>query len=87
MRPRDWLRRAPAGGDIVEHIEHRLKQAGRTQPAFLADALALLDEATSGRLRDIDRIATASLKRAARRKMSQVDRDLVVEVTAADAAP
>ena len=73
--------------DTVEYVEHRMKQAGATRPAFLADALTMLHEATGGRLRDIDRVATAALKSAARRKMSQVDRDLIVEVTKADAAP
>lgn len=47
----------------------------------------MLHEVTCGRLRDIDRVATAALKSAARRKMAQVDRDLVVEVTKADVAP
>ena len=39
--------------------------------------LALLHEASGGRLRDIDRIATDALKRAARRKLKRVDRKLI----------
>jgi len=77
----------PVPADTVEYIEYRMKLAGAPQPAFLADALTMLHEATHGRLRDIDRVATAALKSAARRKMTQVDRDLIVEVTKADAAP
>jgi type II secretory pathway predicted ATPase ExeA len=73
--------------DTVEYVEHRMKRAGAARPAFLADALTMLHEATSGRLRDIDRVATAALKSAARRKMAQVDRDLILEVTKADASP
>lgn len=73
--------------DTVEYVEHRTKKAGANRPAFLADALTMLHEATSGRLRDIDRVATAALKTAARRKMPQVDRDILVEVTKADRAP
>ena len=73
--------------DTVEYVEHRTKQAGAQRPAFLADALTMLHEATSGRLRDIDRVATAALKSAARLKMATVDRDLVVEVAKRSPAP
>lgn len=73
--------------DTVEYVEHRTKQAGATRPPFLADALTMLHESTGGRLRDVDRVATAALKSAARRKMSQVDRDLIVQVAKSDAAP
>ena len=73
--------------DTAEYIEYRMKRAGATRPAFLADALTMLHEVTGGRLRDIDRLATAALKSAARRKMSQVDRNLVTAVTKADSAP
>ncbi len=41
------------------------------------DAIAMLHEASGGRLRDLDRIATETLKRAARRKLKKVDRQLV----------
>ena len=68
--------------DTAEYIERRLHQAGRTSPnnPFDSDALALLHEAADGRLRDIDRIATHALKRAARRKLKRIDRALLAAV-------
>jgi general secretion pathway protein A len=63
--------------DTVEYVEHRMKQAGASQPAYLADALTMLHEATGGRLRDIDRVATAALKSAARKKLKRVDRKVL----------
>lgn len=63
--------------DTAEYIAHRLGLAGCDKELFDSDALALLHEASDGRLRDIDRIATDALKRAARRKHKRVDRALV----------
>jgi len=64
-------------GDTAEYIEHRLKQVGCSKNPFGSDAIALLHEASGGRLRDIDRLATDALKRAARRKLRRIDRHLV----------
>ena len=50
------------------------------EDSFDSDALAILHEISGGRLRDIDRIATDSLKRAARRKLRKVDRKLIESV-------
>jgi hypothetical protein len=47
---------------------------------FASDAVALLDEATAGALRDLDRIAAACLLAAARKKRKAVDRDVVSRV-------
>ena len=44
----------------------------------------MLHEASSGRLRDIDRIATDALKRAARRKLKKIDRQLIELAVAAE---
>ncbi len=63
--------------DTNEYVAHRLKQAGCTRNVFDSEALALLHDATDGRLRDIDRVATHALKSAARRKLKSVDRHLV----------
>ncbi|MFK7990444.1 MAG: ExeA family protein [Sandaracinaceae bacterium] len=63
--------------DTFEYVEHRLRLAGSTKDPFDGDALALLHEASSGRLRDIDRIATDALKRASRKKLKRVDRKLI----------
>lgn len=63
--------------DTVEYICHRLEQAGAVPTIFASDALTMIHEATSGRLRDVDRLATLALKSAARRKLKAVDRDVV----------
>lgn len=63
--------------DTAEYLAHRLALVGCDKVLFDSDAVALLHEASDGRLRDIDRIATDALKRAARRKHKRVDRALV----------
>ncbi|MAQ14983.1 MAG: general secretion pathway protein GspA [Sandaracinus sp.] len=63
--------------DTAEYVAHRLSLVGLDRDPFDSDALALLHEASGGRLRDIDRIATDALKRAARRKLKRVDRTLI----------
>jgi len=74
-------------GDTAEYIGFRLKRAGCEREAFSSDAIALLHEETHGRLRDIDRIATDALKLGARRKLRNIDRDLVVRAFGEQAAP
>ena len=59
--------------DSAEYVAFRMESAGGTQDAFTSDALTLLHEATGGRLRDIDRVCTEALKRAARRGVKRVD--------------
>lgn len=63
--------------DSAEYLAYRLSLVGCNNELFDSDALALLHEASEGRLRDIDRIATDALKRAARRKIKRIDRALV----------
>lgn len=63
--------------DTAEYLAHRLGLVGCDKVLFDSDAVALLHEASDGRLRDIDRIATDALKRAARRKHKRVDRALI----------
>lgn len=70
--------------DTAEYVAHRMKQAGCERAVFSADALTLLHESSSGRLRDIDRIATDALKRAARRKARKVDHQILELVLAGD---
>ncbi len=65
--------------DTNEYVQHRLARAGCTRDVFDSDALALLHEATDGRLRDIDRVATHAITAAARRKLKRVDRHLIAE--------
>lgn len=66
--------------DTVEYVQYRLKRAGGDVDLFSSDALAMLHEASDGHLRNIDRLATAALKAAARRKLKRVDRELVQHV-------
>ncbi len=73
--------------DTVEYVQHRLTHAGNQKSVFSSDAFAMIHEATQGRLRDIDRVATLALKRAARRKLKIVDRELIAHVIEADARP
>ena len=73
--------------DTTEYIEHRLTEAGTQKAIFSSDALTLIHEATQGRLRDIDRIATLALQRAARRKLKLVDRELLGHILDIDARP
>ncbi|MCP5045186.1 MAG: AAA family ATPase [bacterium] len=69
--------------DTVEYVRHRLDKAGvKKKEIFTSDALAMLHEATAGHLRDLDRVATAALKRGARRKLRTIDRGVIQDVLA-----
>ncbi len=70
--------------DTNEYVEHRISHAGQKRPLFSSDALSMLHEGTSGRLRDIDRVGTLALKAAARRKLKTVDRDIVMALLESD---
>jgi type II secretory pathway predicted ATPase ExeA len=74
---------APA--DTAEYLRLRLTRAGCDRELFASDAIAMLHEAASGALRDIDRVATAALREAARRKKKLVERDLLARVLDLDA--
>jgi type II secretory pathway predicted ATPase ExeA len=72
---------APASvTDTAEYIRYRLAAAGSDRALFPDDALAALHELSQGALREIDRLAGAALRDAARRKKKLVDRDTVVRV-------
>jgi type II secretory pathway predicted ATPase ExeA len=66
--------------DTAEYLRFRLSAAGGDRDLFPDDAIALLHELSQGALRDIDRLATASMREAARRKKKLVDRALVKRV-------
>ncbi len=74
---------APA--DTAEYLRLRLTRAGCEKELFASDAIAMLHEAASGALRDIDRVATAALREAARRKKKLVERDILARVLDLDA--
>ncbi len=58
----------------------RLAKAGCERELFASNAVAMLHEAASGALRDLDRLATAALREAARKKKKLVERDTLVRV-------
>ena len=66
--------------DTADYIRSRLKQSGCDRELVTADALAMLHEAAAGSLRDLDRLATAALRDAARRKRKLVERDAITRV-------
>lgn len=70
--------------DTTEYVHYRLQLASGKPTAFASDALTLLHEATAGQLRDIDRLATNSLRAASRRKLKHVDRDLLQDIIDGD---
>jgi len=69
--------------DTAEYLRMRLAKIGCDRDLFIADAAAMIHEAALGSLRDIDRIATAALREAARRKRKLVERDAAARVVAA----
>lgn len=69
--------------DTAEYVRYRLTGAGTDRALFPDDALATLHELSQGALREIDRLATAALREAMRRKKKLVDRELVTRVAEA----
>ena len=68
--------------DTGEYLRMRLTKVGYDRGLFTSDAAAMIHEAALGSLRDIDRLATAALREAARRKRKLVERDAVARVVA-----
>lgn len=66
--------------DTVEYIRYRFERAGCHNEILTSDAIAMLHEAASGSLRDIDRIATAALQLAHKRNKKLVERDTLAAV-------
>jgi type II secretory pathway predicted ATPase ExeA len=66
--------------DTADYIRVRLHRVGCDREVFSADALAMIHEAAAGSLRDVDRIATGSLRAAYRKKRKLVERDIVTRV-------
>jgi general secretion pathway protein A len=73
--------------DTGEYVRYRLKQAGCERELFTSDCLAMLHEAANGSLREVDRLATAALREAARRKKKLVEREVLARVVDADGHP
>ncbi|ATB34548.1 ExeA family protein [Melittangium boletus] len=66
--------------DTAEYLRVRLAHAGCERELFASDSVAMLHEAASGALRDLDRLATAALREAARKKKKLVERDTLARV-------
>ena len=66
--------------DTAEYVRMRLRRIGCDREVFASDALVTLHEAANSSLREIDRIATAALREAARRKKRLVERDVLARV-------
>lgn len=66
--------------DTDEYVRMRMTRVGADREIFTADALTLLHGAAGSSLREIDRMATAALRAAARRKKKLVERDVMARV-------
>ena len=66
--------------DTAEYLRMRLRRAGCERELFASDAAALLHEATAGGMRDLDRLAAAALREAARKKRRLVEREVVTRL-------
>jgi len=73
--------------DTAAYLVFRLGRAGCQREIFTSDATAMLHEATNGSFREIDRLATAALRTAARRRKKLVERDTIAHVIEVDANP
>ena len=58
--------------DTADYLRFRLKLAGCERDLFGEDSKGLLHEHAQGALRDLDRLATAGLRKAAKRKRKAV---------------
>jgi type II secretory pathway predicted ATPase ExeA len=66
--------------DTADYLRTRLTRVGATKDIFSVDALAILHEAAGSSLRDTDRLATAALRAAARKKKKLVERDVISRI-------
>jgi general secretion pathway protein A len=71
--------------DTADYLRTRLRIVGCDRELFSIDAIALLHEHAGGTMRDIDRIATATLRDAARKKRKTVDAEIIQRILDAEA--
>lgn len=71
--------------DTADYLAFRLERVGGNAGIFTRDAAAMLHEAATGSLRDVDRIATACLAEAAALNRQRVERDVVTRALAIEA--
>jgi general secretion pathway protein A len=72
--------------DTAEYLRMRLHRAGCDRELFVPEAAALLHEATAGAMRDLDRLAGAAVRTAARAKRRTIDRDTIERLLEAERA-
>jgi general secretion pathway protein A len=72
--------------DTADYLRIRLAKVGCERDVFTADAVAILHEAATGSMRDLDRIAAAALRAAAKRKKKLVERDVVASIARSEEA-
>jgi type II secretory pathway predicted ATPase ExeA len=70
--------------DTGEYVTHRLGQVGSERELFTTDAVAMLHESAAGSLRDVDRLAIAAMREAARKKRKLIERDVLARVIDAE---
>lgn len=70
--------------DTTDYVRARLARVGASKDIFSVDALAMLHEAAGSSLRDTDRLATAALRAATRRKKKLVERDVLTRLLQAE---
>lgn len=71
--------------DSAAYLRMRLERVGSARELFADDAVSVLHEAAQGAHRELDRLATDTLRAAARRGKRVVDRALAAQVCEADA--
>jgi type II secretory pathway predicted ATPase ExeA len=76
-----------APDDTADYVRMRLAAVGCNKELFTSDAIAMLHEATSGALRDVDRVAHSALRLAARKKRKLVERDIIQAVLQSSGHP
>ena len=70
--------------DTADYLRTRLRLAGCDRELFALDTVARLHDHAGGALRDIDRLATAALRDAARKKRKTVDADTLQRILDAE---
>lgn len=70
--------------DTADYVRTRLRLAGCDREIFTLDAVTLLHEHSGGAMRDIDRLATAALREAARKKRKNVDAESLQRILDAE---
>jgi type II secretory pathway predicted ATPase ExeA len=72
--------------DTSAYLNVRMQRAGTDREVFAKDAISVMHDATRGSLREIDRVATLSLREAARLDKKRVERDTVTRAVGSSPA-